>query len=298
MRLRVLGAAVVVLAVLGGCRLEVDLNVTVERDGSGRVEVVAALDPEALRRAGGDLEAVLALDDLVEAGWEVTGPATEGDGFTRVRVSKGFDSPEASQSVLAEITGDDGPFQGFAVGRDRSFARTRWTFEGTVDLSGGLEDFGDEDLAAELDGEPIGRSVEELEEQLGATLDRLVGLRVSVRLPGAVSSNAATRADNGAVWTLAFGRGPADLAAEGTERRTAVLVWTGVGVLAALALVVLLLVRLAIRVTDRTLATEGSGARGRSEDPVAPVAAPAGGRAAHDDPEPAPGEPDEGAPLA
>jgi hypothetical protein len=290
-----LGAAVAVLAVLGGCRLEIDLNVTVERDGSGRVEVVAALDPEALRRAGGDLEAVLALDDLVEAGWEVTGPATEGDGFTRVRVSKGFDSPEASQSVLAEVTGDDGPFQGFAVGRDRSFARTRWTFEGTVDLSGGLENFGDEDLAAELDGEPIGRSVEELEEQLGATLDRLVGLRVSVRLPGEVSSNAATRADNGAVWTLAFGRGPADLAAEGTERRTAVLVWTGVGVLAALALAVLLLVRLAIRVTDRAAATEGSEARGRSE---APVAAPAGAGAADDDPDPAPGEPDEGAPLA
>lgn len=289
-----LGAALAVLAVLGGCRLEVDLNVTVERDGSGRVEVVAALDPEALERAGGDLEAVLALDDLVDAGWEVTGPTTEGDGFTRIRVGKGFGSPEAARSVLAEITGDDGPFQGFEVGRDRSFARTRWTFEGTVDLSGGLEAFGDEDLAAELDGEPIGRSVEELEEQLGATLDRLVGLRVSVRLPGEVSSNAATRADNGAVWTLAFGRGPADLAAEGTERRTAVLVWTGIGVLAALALVVLLLVRLAIRVTDRGAADDGSGPPGRRE---AAVAAPAAGRG-DDGGHTAPGEPDEGAPLA
>jgi hypothetical protein len=240
------------LLVLGGaCRLDVDVNVTVEPDGSGFVEVVAALDDAALERVGGDLGAVLALDDLEATGWEVRGPDREGDDRTRVRVRKGFDDPDAASSALAEVAGEDGPFRDLEVTRRRSFARTTWEFRGVVDLSGGAGAFGDEELAEALDGEPLGQSIEDLERQLGATLDRLVGLRVSVRLPGEVTSNAATRIANGAVWELSLGRGPAELAATGTERRTAVLAWVGAGAVLALVASVWVLVRIAVRVTDR-----------------------------------------------
>jgi hypothetical protein len=74
-------------------------------------------------------------------------------------------------------------------------------------------------------------------------------VRVRARLPGEVTSNATTKADNGAVWQVGFGEGSVDLHAESSERRVATLVLAGVGAVCLLALIVLLLVRLAGRVT-------------------------------------------------
>jgi hypothetical protein len=120
-----------------------------------------------------------------------------------------------------------------------------------VDFAGGLEALGDQGLAAELDGEPLGQTVDEIEAQLGDSLSRLIQVRVRARLPGDVSSNATTKAENGAVWQVGFGEGTVDLNAVGTERRTSPLVPAGVAGVATLALLVLLLVRLAGRVTAR-----------------------------------------------
>ena len=248
-KLRLLLLGLVAGAFLSGCRLEIDLNVALEEDGSGVVEVVVGLDPDALERIGGDLEAVMEVDDLLDAGWQVDGPSTESDGYTRVRISRPFGNPEEAAEVFAQVAADDGPFQDFQVTRESSFAETRWRFTGRVDFTGGIESFGDEGLAAELDGQPLGQSVEEIEEQLGDSLSRLITVRVRARLPGEVSSNATTRADNGAVWQVGFGEEPVDLRAEGKERRTSVLVLAGVAALALLALVGLVLLRLARRAT-------------------------------------------------
>jgi len=256
----------------------VEVNVRVEEDGSGGVEVVVALDADAVERVGGDLEAVMAVDDLLEAGWSVDGPVAEADGWTRVRISHPFGTPEEAAVVFDQIAAEDGPFQDFAVARETSFAETRWTFTGRVDLTGGLEAFGDEGLTAELDGEPLGIPVEELEAQLGESLSRLLQIRVSVRLPGEVTSNATTQAANGAVWQVRFGEDPLVLEAEGTERRTSTLVAAGIGALCAVALVVLLLVRLARRVLARDdraaepepLAASTPDRGARPPDPTAP----------------------------
>ena len=246
------------LVAVSGCRLELDVHVDVEEDGSGVIEVVTGLDADAMDRIGGDLESIMEVDDLVETGWVVDGPTEEGDGYTRVRISHPFGSAEEAAEVFAQIAGEDGPFQDFAVTREQSFAETELGFTGRVDFSGGLEAFGDDALAAELDGEPLGQTVEEIEQQLGDSLSRLIQVRVRARLPGDVSSNATTKADNGAVWQVGFGEGSVDLAATGTERRWGTLALAGVGVLCALALVVLLLVRLASRVTHRDREPTGS----------------------------------------
>jgi hypothetical protein len=234
---------------LSACRLQVDVNVDVAQDGSGTVEVVVGLDPDALNKVGGDLSAVMEVDDLVDAGWVVDGPSKESDGYTRVRISHRFGTPEEAAKVFAQIAGEDGPFQQFRVTRHKSFAETRWGFTGRVDFSGGLEAFGDEGLAAELDGEPLGQSVEEIESQLGDSLSRLIQVRVRARLPGDVTSNATTKADNGAVWQVGFGEGSVDLAAHSSQRRLPTLLLVGAAGICALALIVLLLVRLAGRVT-------------------------------------------------
>lgn len=227
------------------------MNVDVQDDGSGTVAVVVGLDADALSRIGGDLGAVLELDDLVDAGWAVEGPALEEDGHTRVTVSRGFGTPEEASQVFAQIAGEDGPFQDFQVTRETSFAETRYGFEGTVDFTGGLEAFGDEGIAAELDGEPIGQSVEEIEAQLGESLSRLLQVRVRARLPGDVSSNATTKAGSSAVWQVGFGEGTVDMEAIGTDRRWATIGLAALGVACLMALLVLLLVRISSRATRR-----------------------------------------------
>lgn len=250
MRRLLLVALVAVVA--SGCRLQLDVNVEVEEDGSGVVEVVVGLDEDAIDRIGGDLGALLEVGDLEEAGWTVDEPALEGDGFTRVRIRHPFATPAEAAEVFDQIAAENGPFQDFQVTRETSFAETRWGFSGRVDFSGGIEAFGDEALAAELDGEPIGTSVEELEARLGDSLSRLIQVRVRARLPGEVTSNATTKAENGAVWQVGFGEGAVDLQADGHQRRLGTLLLAGTGVVCALALVVLLLVRVAGSVTRRS----------------------------------------------
>jgi hypothetical protein len=217
-------------ALLGSaaCRLQLDLNTSVEADGRGQIEVVAGLDADAIERIGGDLGDLLEVADLQEAGWTVAGPTLESDGYTRVRVSQPFANPAEAAELFDQIASAAGPFRDLRVTRSTSFARTEWGFSGRIDFAGGLEAFGDEGIAAELDGEPIGQSEEDIEAQLGEPLSEAIQVRVTVRLPGEVTSNATAAADDG-VWWAPWGAAPIDLEATGQQTRTATLVAAGLG---------------------------------------------------------------------
>ena len=67
-----------VLLLLSACRMEIDVNVLVSEDGSGSVEVVVGLDEDAVERIGGDLSAVMEVDDLLASGWRLDGPDLRG----------------------------------------------------------------------------------------------------------------------------------------------------------------------------------------------------------------------------
>ena len=239
--LRAVLAAVVLLA--AGCQVRTEIGVDVEEDGSGVVSVAVGLDEDALARVP-QLDQELRLDDLRATGWTITGPAREADGFTWIRASKPFDTPDAAAGVLAEVSGAEGPFRDFVVARDRRFARTDFTFRGVVDFSGGLEAFGDERLAEVLEGEPLGEDVSAIEERIGRAIDEAFTFRVAVRLPGDLrSSNAPTEAGNGAVWEPRLSEGgPIELAAASQSTRLRTLVLTAVAVVAGLAAVVLVAV--------------------------------------------------------
>ena len=246
-----LAAALLVLAT--GCRLDVRVGLDVEDDGSGEVTVAAGLDDDALNRVG-NLERQLKVGDLEDAGWTVTGPTKDpDDGLSWVRATKPFATPAEAAAVMAEINGDQGPFRDFELRKSRSFARTKWTFTGRFDFGEGLAAFSDEELTQALDGEPLGQSVEEVEAQLGAAIDRLVGIQVAVRLPGDISSNASTEADNGAVWDLSLSEaGGTELEATGRDLNRAALAWAIAALLCGIALVVLLIVRIARRPRRRS----------------------------------------------
>jgi hypothetical protein len=230
--LRAAFGALVLVAVLAGCRVQTEVTIDVADDGSGVVAVGVGLDPDATSRVPG-LDEVLRLDDLTAAGWEVEGPQVEDDGHTWVRASKPFADPDGLAVVLAEVTGPDGPFQGFALTEDRLLARTTYELTGTVDLSGGLEAFTDEELAALLGGEPLGASVEELEAQLGEPLADVFTMDVAVSMPDGTESS----------WQPAFTDAePTAIEASATVWRPDTLALAGVAVLAALLLLLIAVV--------------------------------------------------------
>ena len=236
-------ALALLLAVVAaaGCQVRTEVGVEVEDDGSGTVTVAVGLDDDAMSRVPG-LEQELRLDDLRATGWEITGPAPEADGFTWIRGAKRFATPEQAAVVLAEVAGESGPFRDFVVTRERGFARTDFGFRGTVDFTGGLEAFGDEALAAALDGEPLGEDVAAIEERIGQAIDEAFTFRIAVRLPGGLSSsNAPTEADNGAVWEPRLSEaGPIQLSASSEVVRTRTIALVMLAAVAALAAVAVL----------------------------------------------------------
>lgn len=237
---RALLALVVVVLAGAGCRVRTELAVDVLEDGSGTVAVSVALDADAVT-AYPSLATDVRLDDLAEAGWTVSGPTEEADGLTWLRATKPFATPAEATEVLAEVAGTDGPFQGLAVTSERSFARTRFGFTGTVDFDAGLEDFTDDDLADALEGAPLGEPVEAIEARIGERLDEVFGVRVVVRLPGSVESNAPTDLVNGAAWEPPLsGDEPVTLRATGEVIRVPTLVAAGAAVVAAVAALVIL----------------------------------------------------------
>lgn len=241
-RLGLLAAMPVTVFLLAACQVRTEVAVDVAEDGSGVVMVSVGLDPDAMSRVPG-LENELRIDDLLATGWEITGPEVEIDGYTWIRATKPFATPEQADEVLAEIAGEDGPLRDFGVTRTRSFARTDYDFEGTVDFTGGLEAFADEALVATLEGQPLGEAVEAIEERLGASLDESFSFRVAVGLPGDLTStNAPTRESNQAVWEppLSDG-GVSDLVASSEVVRSETLVFTGVAVASGLIALYLLI---------------------------------------------------------
>lgn len=229
------------MLVLTGCQVTTAVGVDANEDGSGTVRVAVGLDEQAAARVP-NLAEILEVGDLVASGWTITGPRKEGDGRTWVRASKPFHDPSEATRVIEEISGVDGPFQGFRVTRSRSFLTTRTTFTGTVDLRGGIEAFGDDQLRARLGGSSIGIDPAELEERLGQVLDRVFTFKVVARLPGDVDSNAPLEATGGAEWRPKLGERVV-LTAEATALDTRRAVGVVVASLAGVALAALLAIR-------------------------------------------------------
>ncbi len=247
---RPLAPALLGVFLLAGCQVTTVVTVHVNDDGSGTVEVTLGLDPEALANLpdldgngisdAEDLVQLVRTDDLTAAGWDVAGPDTEGN-TTLLRVVKPYGSPEEAVSILGELTGPEGPLRELQVARDTWFGGERFRFSGVADLSGGLEAFADEGLAAELDGNPLGEDPADIEQRLGRPLDDMFQLDIRVVLPGGREE----------AWSPTLGGRPVDMTAETTLYNPTVLGLAALAALFVVALLVLLLVRLLRRGTSQ-----------------------------------------------
>ncbi|HEX6166599.1 MAG TPA: hypothetical protein VFZ30_07430 [Acidimicrobiales bacterium] len=215
---RPLLAALSLLVVVGvsACQVRTTVTLDVADDGSGTVEVAVDLDAEAVARLpdldgngvsdAADLAALARDDDLVAAGWTVEGPETGDDGGVRLQATRAFGTPAEAERVLAELTGPSGALRDLHVTRSESFGSTRIRFAGTADLSGGLEAFGDEGLAAALEGEALGEDATAIEERLGQPLADAFTLEVTAVLAGEQTS-----------WSPRLGDAPLDMRSDSTR---------------------------------------------------------------------------------
>ena len=233
--------ALLLVLVAAACQVRTTVTVDVAEDGSGTVEVAVGLDADAVVRlpdldgdgAGGpgDLAALVRVDDLVAAGWTVDEPVAE-DGTLRLRISRPFGTPEEADEILAGLTGPEGALRDLHVTRSDAFGRTSYSFSGTADLSGGLEAFGDAELAAALDGEPLGEDAAAIEARLGRPLADAFAFELTARLAGDETT-----------WTPRLGDVPVDLEAESTRYDWPVLGLAAVAVAALVALLVVVVAR-------------------------------------------------------
>jgi hypothetical protein len=221
--------------------MQTRVTVQMDDDGSGTVEVAVGLDDEAMGQLpdldgsgvgdAADLTRLVRVDDLEATGWTLTPPEADG-GATWLRATKPFGTPEEAAQILDQLTGPDGGLGGFRLERSRGFGSTSYDFSGTVDLSGGIEAFGDTGLAAALDGEPLGEDAAAIEQRLGQPLAEMVTLDVEVELPGASQS-----------WSPELGGAPVDLAASSTVYNKPVLLLAALAVVCLVGLGAVLLVR-------------------------------------------------------
>lgn len=228
---------VVLILVASACQVSLDVHVVVKPNGSGTVTVGLGLDDEALGKVG-DLAGQLRVDDLRAAGWTIEGPAKRPDGDTWVTATKGFaDAAEATQ-VMDEVNGRDGAFRDWTVTRSSSPLSTSYAVDGTVDLTKGVETFGDAQLSQLFGGDPIADGVKRLESEQGRPISDQVDVRVTVETPGRTTTWEPTLADPEATTV---------------KVRSTTTNWTGVAVLvvalvaAASVAVAVLLRRRAVR---------------------------------------------------
>lgn len=234
-------AAVLVLVLLAaGCRVDVEVGIDAEADGSGRVRVEVVADREVVEAV--DLSAGVRADDLRQAGWDVEGPTPQPGGGVKVVATKRFADADGARLAIEELSGPEGPFQAFRLEQERSFARTTTRFSGTVDFARGIEAFGDAGLREALGGSDLGVDLTRLEQALNGPVDRAVGIRVAVRLPGDVESNAPQQSANGARWELKL-RDRVELTAQSSAWNTTTLAGAALVALVAVALLAGLVVR-------------------------------------------------------
>lgn len=79
---RLFGAALAVgaSALLSACQVDTTVRIAVEDNGSGKVALRTVLDAEAANELGADPVAAISVDDLRNAGWEVSVRRVEGGG--------------------------------------------------------------------------------------------------------------------------------------------------------------------------------------------------------------------------
>ena len=188
---------IALMLLCAACRVDVNVNVAVQPNGSGVVTITAVADAAVVQEAP-DLAADLRFDDLRAAGWTVTGPTPEPNGGLRVVLSQAFSTPAQATQILAGINGPSGPLSGITLVRQHAGAVTTFHLDGRLQISGGIAAYTDEALLAAVGATPYATDLANAQVNPADA----VGINFTATLPGSVRNT--TGADETGVlsWTV------------------------------------------------------------------------------------------------
>lgn len=197
---------------LSSCRVEQTISLEVERNGTGKVTVIATADKAILERVP-DLAADVRVDDLVTAGWTVDGPEPTEDGGLTITLTRRFADPAEATVILGQVNGPRGPLQEMVLTRSGKDTNSLYTLAGRLEVNGGLQAFID-DAAFELLGSaPYADEIAEAGIDLGAA----VGLNFTVQLPGDIDSTTGVQQDGTIRWLVPMDGSRVDVATTSTN---------------------------------------------------------------------------------
>lgn len=168
----------------GGCTVTTNVSLSEQSPGRGTVAVSVALDRAALSAVGGlgALKSEMSTQDLVADGWSVSGPTAATAGGAVVTVQHGYSSDAEAGQLLSDVAGDR--VFGLSISSHRSFWHTSYRLTGKVDLTCGLDCFGDSGLRAAT-GSPVGVQPGPLSSAAGGeSPSSALRFTVEARLPG------------------------------------------------------------------------------------------------------------------
>ena len=188
-------ALCVCVAALAGCRVDLNVDMTVAPDGTGTISLVATADAEVIA-AVPTLADELALDDILAAGWTIDGPTALPDGGLTITLSHDFVSAEEATNLLNSL---GPPFNQMAMTRNTSGDDTTTRLTGLLGLPDGFESFADEDLIAAVGSVPFSEQIA----ASGATPESAIGATMRAVVPGSIDSeesNGTQLGDNRLEW--------------------------------------------------------------------------------------------------
>ncbi len=193
---RVVALCVCVVA-LAGCRVDLNVDMSVEPDGTGTITMVAIADAEVVA-AVPTLANELATDDIVAAGWSIDGPVTLPDGGLTITFAKDFASADEATNLLNSL---GPPFNQMAMTRNTSGEDTTTRLTGLLGLPDGFDSYADEDLIAAVGAVPFADQIA----ASGATPESSMNATIRAGLPGRIDgteTNGTRLGDNRLEWIV------------------------------------------------------------------------------------------------
>lgn len=182
MRRPILLILVVAAGLLSSCRLDVDVAVTMDPDGSGTVRVRAVADAELVAAEPGVVDG-LAVDDLVAAGWVLTGPEPTAEGGAAVTLDHDYDDAAGLSALLRSIGAPLLSAEATRELNDDSTEATN-TLSGTLGLPDGVSSFSDARLIDALGAPPFDDVLSD-----GTPLSDRLAFTATVLLPGELTEH-------------------------------------------------------------------------------------------------------------
>ena len=235
-RLRTVVVGVCIVLLCASCRVDVDVSVTVAKDGSGVIEITAEADQAVVQQAP-DLATELRFDDAIAAGWTVGVPTSTASGGLQILLTHTFQDPAQATALLATLNGVDGPLRGISIVRNHTKSLTTLQMDGELGIAGDIAAFADADLLSAIGASPFADEITRRQLQPADVMS----VTFHAKLAGVVKSTTGNTADQQLTWLVPLS-GPAVPVTTLTEAKEANNSWAGPLAKAALGLFIAWLV--------------------------------------------------------